>query len=100
MIPANELQQRIDAVQPPYARDGGCVLALRDALVRLSTAETRVVVGAEEKDAYYLFEKFDPELSLVMNRSRGRGHAPRCEIVHSGGTPQPPKNNEALWDSE
>ncbi|KAF4345558.1 hypothetical protein FBEOM_508 [Fusarium beomiforme] len=80
-----EFRERIVAAQPAYTRNDNCVATLRDALVRLSTAETTVVPGFEEKVSNKLSGVFPAELRGIMDElSEDHSLAPRFAVIHNG----------------
>ncbi|PNP84325.1 hypothetical protein FNYG_02350 [Fusarium nygamai] len=81
----NELQGRITAAQPPYARATGCVRTLRAKLAILSgSLEWAVPPGKEHE-----FDSLSYNLSENIAGLMLRYHvpAPHCAVVHSGGMP-------------
>ncbi|KAF5629193.1 hypothetical protein F25303_10232 [Fusarium sp. NRRL 25303] len=78
----DEVHERLDAIQPPYARHGNCVVALRNALAQLSVSE-EVVVGSVEEGMCDSFSDGSP-LELTTAIEEACGNAAKCKVVHDG----------------
>ncbi|KAF9767569.1 hypothetical protein IL306_015242 [Fusarium sp. DS 682] len=78
----DEVREQLAAVQPPYTRDDNCVVTLRDALDRLSTAENTVVSDCDEGKSETLPCGLPFDLATAMGDASGT--APRCHVVHNG----------------
>lgn len=78
----DEVHQRLDAIQPPYARHGNCVVTLRNALAHLSVSED-VVVGSVEEGQCDSFSDGSPE-KLKTAMEDACGSAANCKFTHDG----------------
>lgn len=81
-LSVDEVHERLDAIQPPYARHGNCVVTLRNALAHLSVSE-EVVVGSVEEGMCDSFSDGSP-LELTTAMEEACGNAAKCKVVHDG----------------
>ncbi|KAF5597625.1 uncharacterized protein FSUBG_8457 [Fusarium subglutinans] len=78
----DEIHERLDAVKPPYARHGNCVVALHNALAHLSVSKDVLVGSVEEGMCDSLSDGSPFELLTAM--CEGGGVAANCKVVHNG----------------
>ncbi|RBQ81391.1 hypothetical protein FVER14953_11699 [Fusarium verticillioides] len=81
-LSVDEVHERLDAIQPPYARHGNCVVTLRNALAHLSVSED-VVVGSVEEGQCDSFSDGSPE-KLKTALEGACGSAANCKFTHDG----------------
>ncbi|KAF5693143.1 hypothetical protein FDENT_2285 [Fusarium denticulatum] len=81
-LPLDEIYERLDAVKPPYALHGNCVVALRNALAHLSISED-VVVGSVAEGKCDSFSDGSPH-ELTATMTDACGSAANCKVVHNG----------------
>nr|RBQ92219.1 hypothetical protein FVER53263_11699 [Fusarium verticillioides] len=81
-LSVDEVHERLDAIQPPYARHGNCVVTLRNALAHLSVSED-VVVGSVEEGQCDSFSDGSPE-KLKTALECACGSAANCKFTHDG----------------
>ncbi|KAF5530250.1 hypothetical protein FPHYL_14112 [Fusarium phyllophilum] len=87
LITNEELQRRIAAAEPPYARLSGCVRTLRNAFRLLSGSDRLAVPPGKEHEYDSLPRGFPEKVIASLILLRPNAAAPRCLYVHSGGMP-------------
>ncbi|KAF5542094.1 hypothetical protein FNAPI_10078 [Fusarium napiforme] len=82
-LSVDEVHERLDAIQPPYARHGNCVVTLRNALAHLSVSEDVVVGSVEEEGQCDSFSNGSPD-KLKTAMEDASGSAAVCKVTHAG----------------
>ncbi|KAG9499280.1 hypothetical protein J7337_010099 [Fusarium musae] len=81
-LSVDEVHERLDAIQPPYARHGNCVVTLRNALAHLSVSEDVVVDSVEEGQCDSFSDGSPEKLKTALEGACGR--AANCKFTHDG----------------